>query len=142
MLRAPFKLQYAYKRSPGKIIQKFFLSLTEKKIAGSVFNNGDIFVPAIEFHPETKQAAREVVDLNGKIILESWTWVSTPKHYHPLQKPFAFALIRVGDSRSTMLHLISDCNEASLVKGIQLKPCWDSTVKEGIRSLSYFIING
>ena len=141
MLRAPFKLEYSYKRSPGTVIKNFFSFLAEKKISGSVFSNGDIFVPAIEFHPETREAAKEVVDLSEAITLEQWTWVSKPKSYHPLQKPFAFALVRVGKSRSTMLHLISDCSEEDLSKDVQLKPCWDTQANEGIQLLAYFKIN-
>jgi uncharacterized OB-fold protein len=142
MLRASFKLEYAYKRSTGKIIKKFFTFLANKKLSGSTFSNGDIFVPALEFHPETREPAIDVIDLNEKISLLNWTWIASPKKYHPIQKPFAYGLIQVGNSRTSMLHIITDCNESDLHKDIELVPIWKQDAGENMKNLAYFKVNG
>ena len=46
LLRASFKLEYPYERSPGPVIGKFFEELSNEVLVGTKNSKGEIFVPA------------------------------------------------------------------------------------------------
>ena len=70
-------------------------ALTEKRILG-VRNGEAVLVPPMEWDPASgAELAADLVEVGPAGTVESWTWVPTPSEQHPLDRPFAFAFIRL-----------------------------------------------
>ena len=139
-LQAPFELSYDYQRSCGPIMSKFFEALSKKKILGTKNASGKVFVPAAEFDPNTNEALTEFVEVESTGIIESWSWVANPKPHHLIQSAFAFVLIKFNGADTSMLHMVSECAESDLAKGVKVKPVWSSDPKEMILDIKYFVL--
>ena len=61
LLRASFKLEYPYERSPGPVIGKFFEELSNEVLVGTKNSKGEIFVPAAEFDPKDSDVGTGMV---------------------------------------------------------------------------------
>ena len=47
-------------------------------------------------------------------VVTSWAWVSQPRPNHPLQRPFAWALIRLDGADTAMLHVVDAGSESAI----------------------------
>ena len=93
-------ITFPYKRSLGPVLGAFMTALTEKRILG-VRNGQAILVPPMEWDPATgAELATRPGEIGPAGTVESWTWVPAPSEQHPLNRPFAFAFIRL-DGAST-----------------------------------------
>ena len=138
MLRAPFKLEYTYKRSTGPIIGKFFDALSKNKILGTKNSNGDILVPAAEFDPVTCEELKGFVEVSSTGTIKSFTWINKPRDHHLLNKPFAFALINLDGTSSCMLRMVTNCQEEDLYMGQKVTVVWNSKKTKTILDIKYF----
>ena len=137
MLRAPFKLEYDYERSTGPIIGKFFEGLSNQQILGT--KNGDnVYVPAAEFDPITYEHLSEFVELPETGTVKSFTWIDQPRKHHLINKPFAFALIQIDGATSSILHMITNCNESDIEVGSRVKVSRSEEKTETIKDISHF----
>src|ERR1700685_4262873 len=86
-------ITFPYKRSLGPVIGAFMTALTEKQILGIRCRDA-VLVPPMEWDPATgAELPHEFVEVGPAGTVESWTWVVTPSDQHPLDRPFAFALV-------------------------------------------------
>ena len=56
---------------------------------------GRVLVPPFEYDPETGEAASEMVDVASEGVIERAAWVPEPLRTHPLDRPFAWALVKL-----------------------------------------------
>src|SRR5213076_2244550 len=87
-------LEFPYSRTVCPVVGAFLDGLREHRIVGSRTRAGKVLVPPLEYDPETGDASTDLVDVGPAGVVESWTWVPEPTPKHPLQHPFAFALIK------------------------------------------------
>ena len=100
-------IKFPYTRSLGPVIGAFMTALTEKKILG-IRNGNGVLVPPMEWDPATgAELPRELVEVGPAGTVESWTWVPDPTEQHPLDRPFAFAFIRLDGASTPFLHAVS-----------------------------------
>jgi uncharacterized protein len=59
-------------------------------------------------------------------VVETWSWVSKPLRNHPLDHPFAFALIRLDGAGTSMLHVVDAGAPEALSSGTRVVPRWKS----------------
>ena len=59
-------------------------------------------------------------------MVETWSWVSEPLRNHPLDHPFAFALIRLDGAGTSMLHVVDAGAPEALSTGARVVPRWKS----------------
>lgn len=124
VLSAVHTLEYPYRRSVGPVIGTFLAGLKEERILGSRTASGAVLVPASEFDPATGDTLTEMCDVSDAGTVTSWTWVAEPRAKHPLQKAFAWGLIRLDGASTSMLHAI-DAGEASrMATGMRVKARW------------------
>ena len=99
-------ITFPYKRSLGPVVGAFMTALTEKQILG--IRCGDtVLVPPMEWDPATgAELPHEFVEVGPAGTVESWTWVPAPSDQHPLDHPFAFALIRLDGATTPLLHAV------------------------------------
>ena len=92
---ASHTVEFPYTRSVGPIIGAFLDGLQAGRILGSRAG-GRTLCPALEYDPNTGAAAEpDLVEVGPEGEITSWTWVADPQHTHPLDRPFAFALIKL-----------------------------------------------
>ena len=140
LLRAPFELAYNYKRSSGPVMSKFFEALGQQKILGTKSNAGKVFSPAAEFDPETNEPLKEMVEVGPGGVVESFSWIEDPQHHHLIKEPFAFALIKLDGADTSMLHMVTQCNEADLRIGSRVKANWSEIQEQRITDIKFFTL--
>jgi len=138
VLSAPHTLEYAYRRSVGPILGRFFTELRERRIVGSRTSDGQVLVPPAEFAPETGEAVDEIVGVGPGGVVTTWAWVNAPMRNHPLDHPFAFALIRLDGATSGLLHAVDAGDEAKMSTGMRVVPRWASETVGSILDIECF----
>ena len=140
LLRAPFELAYTYKRSNGPVMSKFFESLGEQKILGTKSSTGKVFAPAAEFDPDTHEALSEIIEVGPGGVVETFSWIENPQHHHLIKQPFAFALIKLDGADTSMLHMITNCDESDLCIGSRVTAMWSKTQEQRITDIQFFTL--
>lgn len=112
---APHVLEYPYRRSVGPVLGRFFTALREGRIEGNRTADGRVLVPPMEYDPETGQETGDFVEVGSSGVVTTWSWVPRPRPKHPLDRPFAWALVRLDGADSALLHAV-DAGEASRMR--------------------------
>lgn len=137
ILTSPYVLQYEYRRSCGPVIGRFLAALKDGRIEGGRSKAGRVIVPPTEYD-ETGEPIVDFVALPPTGTVTTWAWVDAPRPNHPLQKPFAWALIRLDGADTAMLHAV-DAEEMSRMKtGARVKARFAAERVGHIRDLACF----
>jgi uncharacterized OB-fold protein len=99
---------------------------------------GRVIVPPTEYDPETSEPLSEFVDVGETGIVTSWAWVTQPRPNHPLQRPFAWALVRLDGADTAMLHLVDAGTESVMSTGMRVRVRWAAEPQGGIRDIECF----
>src|SRR3954462_2449875 len=94
-LTAPHILEYTYTRSTGPIIGAFLTGLRDKKIVGVRAADDGVLVPPQEYDPVTSDELTEIVDVADVGTVTTWSWNPEPRQGQPLDRPFAWALVKL-----------------------------------------------
>ena len=129
---------YDYRRSVGPVLGRFFTALREDRILGTRAPDGRVLVPPLEYDPETGEALEELVEVGPAGTVTSWAWVQTPRATHPLDRPFAWALIRLDGATSGFLHAVDSGAESRMATGMRVRPRWSAERTGGIRDIECF----
>lgn len=126
VLRAPFVLEYTYTRSVGPILGRFFAGLRDGRVLGARTANGRVIVPPTEYDPETSATVTPddlvEVGLEGEIV--TWTWIAQPRARQPLDRPFAWALVKLDGASTGMLHAVDAGDESKMHTGARVRVRW------------------
>jgi hypothetical protein len=138
ILSAPHVLEYPYRRSLGPVLSRFFTALRDRRIEGVRTRDGRVLVPPQEYDPDSGEALDELVPVASAGVVTTWAWVAEPRRKHPLDRPFAWALVRLDGADSALLHAV-DAGDPSLMRtGMRVRARWrDATVGE-IRDIVCF----
>ena len=117
-------LEFPYSRTVGPVVGAFFTGLREHRIVGIRAGDGKVFVPPLEYDPNTGEALTDFVDVGPAGTVESWTWVDAPTSKHPLQHPFAFALIKPDGADTAMVHAVDAGSVDKMRTGMRVQPRW------------------
>ena len=121
-LQAPHRLEYTYKRSLGDVLGRFFTSLRDGRIEGIKTVEGRVLVPPSEYDPNTGASTTdEWVEVGPGGVVESWTWIASPRGKHPLSKPFAFALVKLDGADTALLHAVDAGSESAMKTGMRVR---------------------
>lgn len=123
-LSAPHVLEFPYTRSVGPVIGRFLTGLRDGKIEGIRAKDGRVLVPPVEYDPVTSETLDEFVEVGQGGVVTTWAWVSEPRPKHPLDHPFAWALIRLDGADTAMLHAVDAGDEATMSTGMRVKVRW------------------
>jgi uncharacterized OB-fold protein len=138
VLSAEHVLEYPYKRSLGPVIGRFFTSLRERRIEGVRTADGRVIVPPTEYDPVTSEPLSDFVEVGTAGVVTAWAWVTQPRPNHPLQRPFAWALIKLDGADTAMLHAVDGGSESSMATGMRVRVRWASEPEGGIRDIECF----
>lgn len=135
-------IQFPYKRSLGPVIGAFMTGLTERRLIG-IRNGSTVMCPPLEWDPQTgKELAHDFVDVGPAGTVESWTWVAKPSPLHPLDRPFAFALVKLDGADTTLMHVVDAGSIDAMSTGMRVAPRWRAQRKGHMTDIEAFVPEG
>ena len=138
-LTAAHVLEYPYRRSVGPVIGGFFTGLRERQILGVRAGDGRVLVPPVEYDPATGEALNALVPVGPGGVVTTWAWVETPRPKHPLDRPFAWALVRVDGAESALLHAVDAGTKDRMRTGMRVTPRWREEPQGDIHDIVCFV---
>jgi uncharacterized OB-fold protein len=124
VLVAPMVIEYPFSRTTGPVIGAFLTGLRERVLVGIKALDGRVIVPPIEFDPATGEDLTEIVEVGPAGEVTTWAWVSKPHAKHPLDRPFAWALIRPDGADTAMVHVVDAGSIDAMRTGMRVVPRW------------------
>jgi uncharacterized OB-fold protein len=121
-LHASHILEYPYARSVGPVIGAFLTGLRDGRLYGVRGAGGSVIVPPTEYDPTTGEDTGELVEVGPGGVVETWSWVSHPLRKHPLDRPFAWALIRLDGADTALLHAVDAGSSDRIATGDRVTP--------------------
>jgi uncharacterized protein len=119
------KIEFPYTRTLGPVYSAFLTGMRDGKILGIRGRDGRVLCPPTEWDPATVEALdNEFVEVGPAGVVESWSWVSTPTTKHPLDKPFAFALIKLDGADTAMVHAVDAGSMDAMETGMRVSARW------------------
>lgn len=131
-------VEYDYRRSVGPVLGRFFTELRERRIVGTRAADGRVLVPPAEYDPRSGDALSEFVDVGPGGVVTTWAWVTRPSQKHPLDRPFAWALIQLDGADTGLLHAVDAGDEGRMQTGMRVRPRWRSETRGEIRDIECF----
>jgi len=139
-LSAPLKLSFDYTRSVGPLLSQFFTALRERRIVGVRGSDGRVHVPPAEFDPVTYERLTEIVPVASVGTVVSWSWQSTPLAGQPLDRPFAWALIKLDGADTPLLHAVDATSADAINTGGRVHAHWADEPVGAITDIAYFAL--
>jgi uncharacterized OB-fold protein len=139
-LSAPLKLSFDYTRSVGPVLSQFFTALRERRVVGVRGSDGRVHVPPAEFDPVTYERLTEIVPVASVGTVLSWTWQPAPLEGQPLDRPFAWALIKLDGADTPLLHAVDAGSAEAMTTGARVHLHWADEPVGAITDIAYFAV--
>jgi hypothetical protein len=136
------KLSFDYTRSVGPVLGQFFTALRDRRIVGVRGSDGRVHVPPAEYDPVTYEPLREIVPVESVGTVVSWTWQPEPLEGQPLQRPFAWALIKLDGADTALLHAVDAETPEAIRTGARVHAHWVDEPVGAITDIAYFALGG
>ncbi len=141
-LSAPLTLSFDYTRSVGPTLSKFFTALRERHILGVRGSDGRVHVPPAEYDPVTYEPLGEMVPVSAVGTVVSWTWQPEPLEGQPLDRPFAWALIKLDGADTPLMHAVDAGSSDAIRTGARVHVHWAEETVGAITDIAYFALGG
>ncbi len=138
-LRAPHSVAFSYRRTVGGATQRFLAGLARGEIWGAHFPVRGVVVPPVDHDPHTGAAPIELVRVSDAGVVRAWTWVTEPRPEHPLDRPFAFALVQLDGADTTLFHVADVGGERDMQSGMRVRADWRPTRTGSILDIRAFV---
>jgi uncharacterized OB-fold protein len=139
-LSAPHQIAYAYRRSLGEVFSRFFTGLRDHKLEAIKTAAGRVLMPPSEYDPATGEAnPLDFVEVGPGGSVTSWTWIAEPRKQHPLDYPFAFALIQLDGADTALLHVVDTGDESKMETGMRVRVKWAEETEGHIHDIASFV---
>ncbi|MEV0382142.1 OB-fold domain-containing protein [Nonomuraea sp. NPDC050643] len=128
-----------YTRTTGPVIGRFLTELRARRIVGARTAEGRVLVPPLEYDPATGEPVTgEYVEVGPAGTVTTWAWVDEPIEAHPLDRPFAWALIELDGADTALLHAVDAGNAKAIEAGTRVWPVWRDQPTGHITDIAYF----
>lgn len=138
LLSAPYLLEYTYSRSPGPVIGRFLESLRYRVLEGVKTGDGRVLCPPLEYDESGESTTGEFVELRPAGTVRSWSWVHEPRPAHPMDRPFAWALIQIDGADNAMVHIVDAGASERMKTGMRVRLRWSEAREGTIRDIACF----
>jgi uncharacterized protein len=139
-LSAPLTLSFDYTRSVGPTLSKFFTALRDRRILGVRGSDGRVHVPPAEYDPVTYEPLDEMVPVSAVGTVVSWTWQPEPLEGQPLDRPFAWALIKLDGADTPLMHAVDAGEPGAIRTGTRVHVHWADETAGAITDIAYFAL--
>ncbi|MBW8804869.1 MAG: OB-fold domain-containing protein [Catenulisporales bacterium] len=131
-----------YTRSTGPVIGRFLTGLRDGRLFGVRMPDGKVLVPPTEYDPRTAAALGTAdddwVEVGPAGTVTTWTWIAEPRADHPLDRPFAWALIQPDGADTALLHAVDAGEREAMATGMRVHPTWRADRTGSIKDIAYF----
>ena len=131
VLSAPLVVEYPFTRTVGPVQSAFFTGLREGVVIGVRNSDGGVMCPPVEYDPFTSEPLTELVEVGAAGEVTTWAWVDQPRAGTPLDRPFAWALIRLDGADTAMLHAVDAGSPDAMATGMRVRIRW-ADEREGV----------
>jgi uncharacterized OB-fold protein len=137
-LSAPIELSFDYTRSLGPTLSRFMTGLAGRTITGGRGSDGRVYVPPLEYDPTSGAALTEFVDVADHGTVLGWTWAAEPLPGQPLDRPFAWVLVKLDGADTGMLHVLDVPSPDDVRTGMRVQARWTAEPVGHIRDIACF----
>jgi uncharacterized OB-fold protein len=123
-LRAEHAVDFTYRRSVGGNTGRFLAGLLQGELWACRIAGERTEIPPVDHDPETGQVIEKLVRVADTGTVRSWTWVPAPLPEHPLDHPFAFALVQLDGADTDVFHVVDAGDEAAMATGMRVRADW------------------
>jgi uncharacterized OB-fold protein len=123
-------IEFPYTRTLGPVYSAFLTGLRDGRILGITTKDGTVLCPPTEWDPWTGDALDAAATGEGLTevgpggTVETWAWVNHPTPKHPLDTPFAFALIKLDGAGTAMMHAVDAGDIDTMSTGMRVTARW------------------
>jgi uncharacterized OB-fold protein len=129
-----------YTRTTGPVIGRFLTELRDRRLVGVRTAGGRVLVPPLEYDPDSGEPVTdEYVEVGPGGTVEAWAWVSVPRPGHPLDRPFAWALIRLDGADTAIVHAVDTGDSKALRRGLRVRARWKDHPAGHITDIACFL---
>lgn len=142
VLAAPHVLSFAYTRSTGPVVGTFLGGLRDRRILGIRGTDGRVLVPPQEYDPVTAEPLDEWVEVGTCGTVTTWSWQPRPRDGQPLDRPFAWALVRLDGADTALLHAVDAGSPERMRVGARVTVRWADEPQGAISDIACFDLDG
>ncbi len=133
-----YTLELPYRRSLGPVVGAFLTGLRDGEVLGSRTAAGRVIVPPLEYDPETGEGVSELVPVGSAGTVWTWAWVPEPMRKHPLDRPFAWALVQLDGADTALLHALDVPSPDDVRTGMRVRIRWSEERTGHLRDIACF----
>src|SRR5437870_181103 len=137
-LQAPIEVAFDYTRSTGPVVGRFLTGLRDGVVVGARTADGLVRVPPPEFDPTSHQPTTDFVEVGDVGTVVSWAWVPEPVKAQPLDRPFAFALVRLDGADTPLVHAVDVASPDDMHTGMRVRVRWAAERVGAITDIACF----
>ena len=138
VLSAPLVLEYPFRRTVGPVQSAFLTGLREGIVLGIRTGDGRVLCPPVEYDPVTGDELDDLVTLGETGTVTTWSWEPEPRPNQPLDRPFAWALIRLDGADTGMLHAVDAGSPDRISTGAKVRIRWADEREGAITDITCF----
>jgi uncharacterized OB-fold protein len=138
ILSAPLVLEYPFKRTVGPVQSAFLTGLREGLVVGVRTADGRVLCPPVEYDPVTSEELTELIELGETGTVTTWSWEPAPRANQPLDRPFAWALVRMDGADTGLLHAVDAGSPDRMRTGMRVRLRWRDERAGGIGDIACF----
>jgi len=137
-LSAPLVLEYPFRRTVGPVQSAFLTGLREGLVLGIRAADGRVVCPPVEYDPVTGDELTELVELGEGGTVTTWSWEPAPRGDQPLDRPFAWALVRLDGADTGLLHAVDAGSPDRMATGMRVRVRWADEREGAITDIACF----
>jgi uncharacterized OB-fold protein len=138
ILSAPLVLEYPFSRTVGPVQSAFLTGLREGLVLGVRAVDGRVLCPPVEYDPVTSDELTGLVELGETGTVATWSWEPEPRPNQPLDRPFAWALIRLDGADTGLLHAVDAGSPERMASGMPVRIRWNDQRVGSITDIACF----
>ncbi|MET8473479.1 OB-fold domain-containing protein [Streptomyces sp. NPDC006422] len=138
VLRAPLVVEFPFTRSLGPVQSAFLSGLRERTVLGVKTGDGTVMVPPVEYDPVTAEEIRDLVEVSATGTVTTWAWNPEPRRGQPLDRPFAWVLVRLDGADTALLHALDATGPDAVHTGQRVRVRWAEEREGAITDIACF----
>ena len=138
ILSAPMVIEYPFSRTVGPVQSAFLTGLREGLVLGVRTGDGRVLCPPVEYDPVTSEELGELVELGDEGTVTTWSWEPSPRPNQPLDRPFAWALVRLDGADTGLLHALDAGSPDQVSTGMRVRVRWADPREGAITDIACF----